>query len=220
MIPLEIRKVVAAYFTNNAAGDLLAKLSIKKSDDKVLDPACGSGTLLVSSYKRKLQLSEKIFDESLHQKFIQKELTGIDIMPFSAHLAAVNLALLGLPYKSDVLRIAIGDSTKRKPGDKIEPAREVLKEAFKSRTLSDYLTTDVVQAKNSKVHAGTVALHDKGAKPIVLEKADVVIMNPPFTSCDNLPAEYKIELKKRFTNPVLTKNVSQENLVFKHISCS
>jgi hypothetical protein len=29
VIPLEIRKVVAAYFTNNAAGDLLAKLAIR-----------------------------------------------------------------------------------------------------------------------------------------------------------------------------------------------
>jgi tRNA1(Val) A37 N6-methylase TrmN6 len=200
VIPLEIRKVVAAYFTNNAAGDLLARLSIFSENDKILDPACGSGTLLVSSYKRKLQLTGHELNESTHQRFIQKELTGIDIMPFSAHLAAVNLALLGLPHKTDILRIAIGDSTKRKPGDKIEPAREVLKEAFKSRTLSDYLA-DAVKPTRSKVQAGAVALDEKGAKPILLEKADVVIMNPPFTSCDNLPSEYKIELKNRFLNP-------------------
>lgn len=213
VIPLEIRKVVAAYFTNNAAGDLLARLSIFNQNDKIMDPACGSGTLLVSSYKRKLQLSGHDLNETTHQKFIQKELTGIDIMPFSAHLAAVNLALLGLPYKSDILRIAIGDSTKRKPGDKIEPAREVLKEAFKSRTLTDYLA-NAVEPKKSKVQAGAVALDDKGAKPILLEKADVVIMNPPFTSCDNLPEEYKTELKKRFTNPVAYSNCLTGKLSF------
>lgn len=213
MIPLEIRKVVAAYFTNNAAGDLLARLAICTKDDKVMDPACGSGTLLVSSYKRKLDLYGHKLNESIHQKFIQKELTGIDIMPFSAHLAAVNLALLGLPHKSDILRIAIGDSTKRKPGDTIEPAREVLKEAFKSRTLADYLANNV-QPKKSKVQAGAVALDDKGAQAILLEKADVVIMNPPFTSCDNLPQEYKKELKRRFENPRAYSNCLTGKLSF------
>jgi type I restriction-modification system DNA methylase subunit len=123
------------------------------------------------------------------------------------------LALLGLPYKSDILRIAIGDSTKRKPGDKIEPAREVLKEAFKSRTLSDYLA-NAIQPKKSKVQAGAVALDEKGAKPILLEKADVVIMNPPFTSCDNLPQEYKNELKKKFENPVAYSNCLTGKLSF------
>jgi type I restriction-modification system DNA methylase subunit len=34
-----------------------------------------------------------------------------------------------------------------------------------------------------------------------LEKVDVVIMNPPFTSCDNLPSDYKTELKSRFATP-------------------
>jgi type I restriction-modification system DNA methylase subunit len=200
VIPLEIRKVVAAYFTNNAAGDLLARLAVKSKDDKVLDPACGSGTLLVSAYKRKLELSHSKITKEIHGKFVEHELTGIDIMPFSAHLAAVNLALLGLPNNTDNLRIAIADSTKHKIGDKILPAREVLKEAFKSSRITDYFTdTPTVTVSTTKM--GALALQEKEAEPIVLESVDVIIMNPPFTSSDNLRGEYKNELRRRFAIP-------------------
>ena len=48
LIPLGLRKMVGAYFTNSQAGDLLALLAIRSKDAKVIDPACGSGTLLVS----------------------------------------------------------------------------------------------------------------------------------------------------------------------------
>lgn len=202
VIPLEIRKVVAAYFTNNAAGDLLARLSIQSTDDKVLDPACGSGTLLVSAYKRKLELSKEPLTIDIHEKYVERELTGIDIMPFSAHLAAVNLALLGLPYKTDNIRIAIEDSTKQRPGNEISSARQVLKEAFKSRHITDYLPdAKPVQMTGTKTQIGTVALHENNASPIKLEIADVILMNPPFTSNDNLPSDYKKELARRFSVP-------------------
>jgi len=198
VIPLEIRKVVAAYFTNNAAGDLLAALAISSKDDKVLDPACGSGTLLVSAYKRKLQLSGSELTKEIHDRFVEHDLTGMDIMPFSAHLAAVNLALLGLPNNTDRLRIAITDSTKHKIGDEILPAREVLKEAFKSSKLTDYFTdTPSVSIPTTKI--GTIALQEQESKSIRLESVDVVIMNPPFTSSDNLLGEYENELRRRFT---------------------
>jgi type I restriction-modification system DNA methylase subunit len=200
VIPLEIRKVVAAYFTNNAAGDLLARLAVKSKDDTVLDPACGSGTLLVSAYKRKLGLSHSKITKEIHEKFVENELTGIDIMPFSAHLAAVNLALLGLPNNTDNLRIAIDDSTKHKVGDEILPAREVLKEAFKSSRITDYFTeTPTITISTTKM--GALALQEKEANSILLESVDMVIMNPPFTSSDNLRGEYKDELKRRFASP-------------------
>jgi len=199
VIPLDIRKVVAAYFTNNAAGDLLARLAIKSKDDKVLDPACGSGTLLVSAYKRKLELSRSEKTKEIHDKFVEHELTGIDIMPFSTHLAAVNLALLGLPHKTDNLRIAIADSTKQEIGDEILHARKVLKEAFRSSRITDYFT-DTPKITISTTKRGALALQEQEAKPISLESVDVVIMNPPFTSSDNLHSEYKKALKRRFTS--------------------
>ena len=56
LIPEKIRKRVAAYYTTNPAATLLAKLCVKNSSDVVLDPSCGSGTLLVAPYKIKKEL--------------------------------------------------------------------------------------------------------------------------------------------------------------------
>lgn len=56
LIPLEIRKAVAAFYTNNEAAELLAQLAIDKPDAKVIDLAVGSGTLLVAAYRQKREL--------------------------------------------------------------------------------------------------------------------------------------------------------------------
>jgi hypothetical protein len=43
LIPLDIRKEVAAYYTNIVAAELLADLAVDKGDESVADFACGSG---------------------------------------------------------------------------------------------------------------------------------------------------------------------------------
>lgn len=48
-IPPEARKNLGAFYTKPEAAKLLAILAVDKWDAKVLDPACGSGTLLVES---------------------------------------------------------------------------------------------------------------------------------------------------------------------------
>ena len=89
LIPFDLRKVIAAFYTNVQAGEILATLAINDSGSTVLDPACGSGTLLVSSYHRKRELLETAntrFAFADHKRFVEEEITGIDIMPFAAHL--------------------------------------------------------------------------------------------------------------------------------------
>ena len=103
LIPFEVRKAVAAFYTNNEAGALLAKLSIHEDTDKVADFACGSGTLLVSAYQQKKKLKEmsgQAFTPQDHARFLEQDLTGIDIMPFAAHLAAVHLSLQAPLYET------------------------------------------------------------------------------------------------------------------------
>ncbi|MEM3840157.1 MAG: DNA methyltransferase [Candidatus Bathyarchaeia archaeon] len=99
LIPFEVRKAVAAFYTNNEAAEILAQLAIDRADAKVLDLACGSGTLLVAAYRRKRELllrekGEFTFED--HKRFLEQDLTGIDIMPFAAHMAVVHLALQAL----------------------------------------------------------------------------------------------------------------------------
>lgn len=179
LIPRETRKVVAAYYTNSAAGDLLARLSIKSADDVVLDPACGSGTLLVSAYKSKGRMSGKPVTEHQHKRFVEQELTGIDIMPFSAHLAAINLALQAPLYETNNVRIAIDDSTQYEPRDTIDSVRQTFKDAFTIRRITDYVDDG---RKGTQYHKETsqrgVIKLGTGTNKIQLQFVDEVIMNP------------------------------------------
>jgi 23S rRNA G2445 N2-methylase RlmL len=96
LIPFEVRKILAAFYTHPVAAEILADLTVGSWDEIVLDPACGSGTLLVSAYKRKMSLYQKLHGfkdlDAIHKKFLENDLTGIDIMPFAAHITTLNLA--------------------------------------------------------------------------------------------------------------------------------
>jgi hypothetical protein len=209
LIPLELRKIIAAFYTNVQAGEILATLAIDNPHATVIDPACGSGTLLVSAYRRKKELLNKNgsqFTFTHHKKFVEEEITGIDIMPFAAHLAAVHLALQAPLFTTDFVRIAIEDSTRLYPGVTLAPAQERLKEAFKQRKLDEDYSKPV--KKKEKIQAGVVELYKQlTVRPIKLDKVDLVIMNPPFTRFQRIPPEYKRKLLHRFSDSKYKKCV-------------
>ena len=116
-MPNEVAKVFAAFYTNPIAAEILADLSIDRWDETVIDPACGSGTLLAACYRRKLELAKKQYglkngevEKELHKKFLGEQITGIDIMPFAAHLTAINLSSQKLEEPTDILRVVVQDS--------------------------------------------------------------------------------------------------------------
>jgi type I restriction-modification system DNA methylase subunit len=201
LIPFEVRKAVAAFYTNNEAAEILAQLAIDKPDAKVLDLACGSGTLLVAAYRRKRELllrekGEFTFED--HKRFLEQDLTGIDIMPFAAHMAVVHLALQALAagHEAEKVRIAVWDSTELEPGQTIPAISRELKAAYKRPTLELFFEGKP-PTEEAYVEKGAVTLEGIGGEQIPLEKADVVIMNPPFTRQERLPKEYKDALMKR-----------------------
>jgi type I restriction-modification system DNA methylase subunit len=201
IIPLEFRKLVAAFYTNSAAGDLLAELAIEVPDAKVLDPACGSGTLLVAAYHRKMQLAKANSSNeqiALHRRFVENEITGLDVMAFSAHLAAVQLLLQEPLQHTENLRIGTIDSTQVEVGMKIEPFGETLRQAFKQRRIDDFESGKDVARPWEVTKGGAVSLSKGRSESFGLTKVDLVIMNPPFTSSRRLPADYKTELKEYY----------------------
>ena len=106
------------------AANILSELAIEKTDEKILDPACGSGTLLAAAYRQKRKILEKSgqdFDVRTHKQFLERDITGVDIMPFAAHLSVIHLALQAPLYETEEVRIAIEDSTRLKPGMEISP---------------------------------------------------------------------------------------------------
>jgi type I restriction-modification system DNA methylase subunit len=199
LIPFNIRKAVAAFYTNNEAAEILTQLSIDDPNAKVMDLAVGSGTLLVAAYRRKRELKKKLgtFDLSKdHKRFLEKDLTGIDIMPFAAHLAVMHLSLQALLSETEKVRIAVWDSTELKSGMNIPAIHSELKAAYKRPTL-DMFKEGVPFLKDAYVKKGAITFEGVGGEEIPLEKVDLVIMNPPFTRQERLPKDYKNALTKR-----------------------
>lgn len=192
LIPLEIRKPVAAYYTNPMVARLLAKLAVESANDRVADFACGSGTLLMAAYERKAELLGRPVDEATHVRFVEKELTGIDIMPFAAHLAVVQLALRNPGYITDRVRIAVYDSTILKPGKRIRPLQLVMPRGQAS--IHHFSEKEI---EKRKVREGAVATSGTG-RGFEVGPVDVVIMNPPFTRKQHLKRDFRGRLTERF----------------------
>ncbi|MGC8896226.1 MAG: Eco57I restriction-modification methylase domain-containing protein [Candidatus Bathyarchaeia archaeon] len=201
LIPFEVRKAVAAFYTNNEAAEILAQLAIDRADAKVMDLACGSGTLLVAAYRRKRELLQREkggFTLEDHKRFLEQDLTGVDIMPFAAHMAVVHLSLQALAagHETEKVRIAVWDSTELEPGQTIPAISRELKAAYKRPTLELFMEGKPLK-EEAYVEKGAVTLEGIGGEQIPLEQADLVIMNPPFTRAERLPEIYKEQLKSR-----------------------
>jgi type I restriction-modification system DNA methylase subunit len=163
-LPDETRKRLGTFYTRPQAADILAGLAIDKPDERVLDPACGSGTLLVSAYRRKMLVGKG----RSHKKLVEEDITGVDIMPFAAHLAALNLTMQSPLEPTDKTRIGTGNSLNLTPGDEVGNVAGWLR-AFGG----DIIGVDIDQPLT------------KG-EVFKLQPVDVVIMNPPFTRKESL----------------------------------
>jgi type I restriction-modification system DNA methylase subunit len=194
LIPFDIRKKIAAFYTNVMAAHLLAWLAIDRWDAKVADFACGSGGLLVAAYKRKKELLEKEreFTGEDHRKFVEEHLLGVDVMPFAANIAACHLALQSPQFFTNKVKIAVWDSTELIPGIKIPSVASLEFILRGQQTLSLFMD------EKTKKWKGVVKLRDEEAEEIELETYDVVIMNPPFTRQERIPKTYKDILFQRF----------------------
>ncbi|MFX0062516.1 MAG: class I SAM-dependent DNA methyltransferase, partial [Candidatus Hermodarchaeota archaeon] len=197
LIPLEIRKKLASYYTKASSAKLLANIAIEKATEKVIDPACGSGTLLVASYQTKRKLTPK-FSQKKHNQFLSKEITGIDVMAFSAHLCAINLALQAPLYETSLVRVAIKDSTSIKPSTIIPPiSKHFPAISGKQLSLQEFFEGE---ENNKRVETGAVSI-GKEQYNWKVGTFDVVIMNPPFTRKQTLiqfGEDYRRSLIQRF----------------------
>lgn len=163
LMPRTIRKMLAAFYTRPHAADILARLTVGKSNDVVFDPACGSGTILVSAYRRKLDLhQEEGLTGNPHKRFCEEEIFGSDIMPFAVHLTSANLASLDPSTTIETTEIIQGDSLSLSEGYRYPSGVQVTLFPATRRGYSM-----------------------KGeARDVSLEKVDLVLMNPPFTKVE------------------------------------
>ncbi len=172
----------SAYYTKNVSALMLARLAFNESfmdwSDKdkvtslrVMDPACGTGTLLMAALKT---IKERANDDSLHGKLVEDSICGLDINRHAVQLAACNLTL-GAPtvnYK----RMNLFTMRHGPQPDKSVKAGSV--EILRSVSDRDVLRAFVQPLRDvSDVGAQQV---DNGMESFQIQNLDVVIMNPPF----------------------------------------
>jgi type I restriction enzyme M protein len=91
LIPCDERHMLGQYYTRSDIVDLILGFCLQKEEDKVFDPACGTGTFLVRAYKLK-----KLQNPRLGHNAILTTLWGGDIAKFPVSLATINLAIRDL----------------------------------------------------------------------------------------------------------------------------
>ncbi|MFX0015763.1 MAG: class I SAM-dependent DNA methyltransferase [Promethearchaeota archaeon] len=177
LIPLSLRKQIGAYYSGIKTARLLSHFAISIPSVKVLDPACGSGALLVSAYRRKkelLKFQKGTFSIEDHRRFLSSDITGLDVMPFAVHLSAIHLSLQSPFWNINQNRLAVCDSTFVTPNTKV---------TLLSHIINDEIVINI-------------------PKQITLDFVDLVIMNPPFVrqeTLNKIRMSYKDELEKAFS---------------------
>lgn len=215
LIPLDVRKIVAAYYTTIPTSNLLSNLAIDKYNVQVIDLACGSGNLLTAAYRRKRSLFEKekgAFSSSDHQKFVENDIYGIDIMPFATMLTTINLSLQAPTAYTNKIKIGTEDSTNLKPGDTIYPILEALKKhIIKYRKITEFIK-DEKKKKITRIEKGAISMDGTPPEPILISTYDLVIMNPPFTKNENL-SKIKFKTYKKVKNKNKEVTITYKDLL-------
>ncbi|MFX1466855.1 MAG: class I SAM-dependent DNA methyltransferase [Promethearchaeota archaeon] len=167
LIPLTLRRRLAAFYTLPEPAKLLAYLAIDNKDLIVGDIACGSGTLLVHSYNRLKNLGN-----NSHKKLLQ-QLWGSDISAFACELATINLAIQ-YPFEfAEECNIIHEDAFKLKPGK-----------------LVSFFGRDTSSREESLMLR--VSLNEKESENAVkIPYFDVLISNPPFTRGNRITSKYR-----------------------------
>jgi type I restriction-modification system DNA methylase subunit len=124
LIPDVERHRLGQYYTPPPIIELITEMCIRSPNDRVLDPACGSGGFLVKAYHklRDLKKKENPFadDSKLHEEILN-QLYGVDINPFPAQLSSINLAVRNLQVASRNINLVVSDFFKVKPSMGIIP---------------------------------------------------------------------------------------------------
>ena len=185
------RKFLATFYTLPSSAALLAEMAVARLDVDWRDPAaiedvciadlaCGTGALLGAAYQAVRSRHRRAGgdDARLHRAMMERSLVAADIMPAATHLAA---ALLSSAHPAVTFRntriytLPYGEQ----PSDSARPP------AIGSLELIRDEVTRALFGTGERVARGTGADMEAETLAIAHGSADVVIMNPPFTSPTN-----------------------------------
>ncbi|MDE2638750.1 MAG: hypothetical protein OXI30_20470 [Chloroflexota bacterium] len=177
---LDTARYDGSFYTTTAAATLLANLALREdmldwSDSeaiaklRVTDPACGTGTLLMAAAERIRDLTSAAGNQDeVSRLLIENVLTGYDVNLTATHLAATTLGLLSPTTTFENMKIyrallGIDENNEAKLG-----SLEFLDTGVDGQPRLLPWPTGVEQIETREESAEA-------------ERADLVIMNPPFT---------------------------------------
>ncbi len=192
------RKLLAAFYTSIPAATLLAGLALTPkrwpgmnwSDAErlrqlcVVDPACGTGTLLMAAYQQIMQNRSGLGgpatdDTALHQALVEHTLFGADVVPSAIHITAATLAAMSPSVGFEEMQLhslmmGVDKESVAKRGPFGRRPRDI-----KLGSL-DWLQDDEAQSSFSATREQIGAMGSAG-KLVERPRADLVISNPPYT---------------------------------------
>ena len=171
------RKYVKANYTLPESAVLLSTLVMpelpKGKLPKVADFACGTGALLNGVYQRILSLYEQSGGNGrdIHQKMLEKNVAGADIMPNATHFTAAALASTYAELKIRGTRIITAPYGRQDNGTYAIGALDWLDNTLIFKEM-DTQAQQLGGTENVTVEAQHVFKHGE---------FDIVVQNPPFT---------------------------------------
>ncbi len=192
---LDAARYDGSFYTTTAAATLLAALAIRKdtcdwSDPdaiarlRIIDPACGTGTLLMAAAERIRELSPDYRDdESVASALIERSLYGYDVNVTATHMAATTLGLLSPTTRFRRMKIGRAFLGVDDDGRAFLGSLEFLDQQPK-----------LIPWPNGDQAFSQVENGENMAHP---DPADLVIMNPPFTRSDLRHDQFSAEDEKK-----------------------
>ena len=177
------RSAYATFFTKMPAAQLLSELAVNSWDDRVIDPACGTGSLLVSTFLTRQRLA---MSSIAPKSALQEEAKPV--------LDAISERLLDNTYGTDALRVAAALTS---------ASLTVVSRGLKHERLK------VVHTPVGRDRAGSLDLltPNKALIPSDLLREEgftLVIMNPPFTRSDRISQLIGVEARRSLICAKLT----------------
>ena len=192
---LDTARYDGSFYTTTAAATLLAALAIRKdmcdwTDPdaiarlRIIDPACGTGTLLMAAAERIRELSPDYRDdESVGSALIEQVLCGYDVNLTATHMAATTLGLLSPTTRFRKMKIGRAFLGVDDDGRAFLGSLEFLDQQPK-----------LIPWPNGDQAFSQVENGENMAHP---DPADLVIMNPPFTRSDLRHDQFSAEDEKK-----------------------
>ena len=188
------RKLLAAFYTSIPASTLLAGLALSPgrwpSVDwgdaeslgrmRVVDPACGTGTLLMAAYRQILQNHQAAgtgaaAPSSLHKALVEEIIIGTDVVQAAIHLTAATLAAMSPSVRFEQMQLhTLRLGTEVQEDLRGRESRRVWLGSL------DWLDAPEVQSSFSATRESVGAMSGEGSI-VRRPPADLVISNPPYT---------------------------------------